>query len=899
MGGEAVRERLKKWLGRSALLGRLRRSPRLRRGLLRAGAVLLASLVLGMGWSAWNTKNYLPTLKGNAWSMLAGEEALYMVLSSERNNCLVRADYSGRLLNYSATPASRAYRDLDASGDVVYAILDDYQVREDFCGNRQSLVSLSLRKSSMRPRTVLDLGTLEGVPADVSWREVYAPAEGEETVRLAGIGGDGQGWLLRWDPSERRAEAERVLEGEKLYVLKYVSERRLVWIGRDGSAGQEVDGVRHRDVLSGFSDVPNHVSTCGERCFLSDSVSGDIFELYEDGSAELFRAGGEEIGQTGYPYRQLEIFTTYRENGAVRVVGLCAAENGADSVVAGETRSFRSLAAGGLRLLMLWEYGWEAAFWAFLALIVLTELGRQMFRSPRLVVRLAVSQIFAALLLTGALTGVELRYFEATMQRNAGQKLQMVGKNLVSALSAREDADAAGTVGAVLGELDTILDGSAACAAEVFWETPQGPAVGCSAGIPEGCLAEDVKNRNYCLLINGAMRRAPGTNSGVERVKNANNTDFVHAETFTQGERTGCVVVSQPVEALQSERAAFFRELAVVLVLCPALFLGLILMTRRLLRPLGEVRAALEEFYASGGGNRIELRRMPRTELYEVGRVFNELSVQTKVQFNKLSTINDAYVRLVPDCLLRLLGKEDVQGLSAGDFTSVDGAVLMFLPERPARTAEKLERFLEPAARQVQAFGGMLADYDEGLGAVTALFQDPVKARECARAYLADRGEEGGVTVAVFDERVEAGTFGSEKLMLPLAVSQNLHRKQEALERLSGFGAVLIRAGEGDRGPALRLLGWDGGLAYREDPSCRPGAWQSRWRAAAPLWERGMEEFSQGDFTQAMRTFSQVLRALPGDGAARWYLFRCAALRDGKAPSPDLGLLYDWRDERG
>ncbi len=893
---------VKELLGRRYLSRLLRRFPRVRKALVRIAVLLPASLALGMGQSALNAGDYLPTLEGNAYSVLAGEDALYMVLSSAQNNCLVRTDYTGHLLNYSATSASRGYQYLEADGETVYAILNDYEVLEDRCGNVQSLAALSLKDSSMRPRILLDLEELEGAPAGIFWREVYIPGEGEETVRLTGIDRSGQGWLLRYEPEGGRLEVEKVLEGEKLFALKYVSEGRFVWIGRDGRAGQVVDGVRQIDVLRGLAGAPNHISTCGTQCFLSDSVSGDIFELYEDGSARRFRSGSETIGNTGRRYEQLEIFTTYREGGAVRVIGLCAAQGGTGSIVAGETRSVRSLSAGTLRLLMLWEQGWQTASWTFLVLLVLSELFRLIFHSPRLVVRLAVGEIFAALLLIVTLTFVELNYLEETIRRDAGQRLQMVARNLVSALSAQtgtDDKQTAQTVEEVLSELEKIMGADDSRTVNVFWQTPQGPAVGYDAEVPAGCLAQDVKNRGYCRLVENALERGPGGGGGVEVVQNANYTDLVHAAVFTLEGRTGCAVVCQSVESLLSERMAFLSELAAVLLICPALFLALILMTRRLLRPLGEVRQALEEFYAYGGGNRIELARMPRTELYEVGRVFNELSVQTRVQFNKLSTINGAYVRLVPDCLLRMLGKEDVQALSAGDFAAVDGAMLMLLPERPARSAEKLERFLEPAARQIQAFEGMLVDYDEGLGALTALFRQPDQARECARAYLARRGDEGGVTAAVFSERVEAGVFGSEKLMIPLAVSQNLHRKQQVLERLGGFGAVLVQAGDGAASPALRLLGWDGELFYREDPACRPGAWKSRWRAAAPLWERGMEEFRQGEFTAAMRTFTQVLRELPGDGAARWYLFRCAALRDGKDPSPDLGLLYDWRDERG
>lgn len=882
---------------------RLRCPEKLRRVLLRLGLTALASLMLGLGWSAATAGDYLPTLAGNAFSMLAGDDALYMVLSSERNNCLVRTDYTGRLQGYSATPSSRAFRDLDAAEGVIYAIMDDYVARAGTWGNVQSLVSLSQTSASMRPRTLLKLEGLEGVPEDVVWQEVYAPTEGEETVRLAGIDAAGQGYLLRWEPDGARAEVEKVLEGERLYVLKYVSPERLVWIGRDGAAGQEVRGVRRRDVLRRRADTPHHISTLGNRCFLSDSVSGDIWELEEDGGVRRFRSGDGEIGRTGYRFRELETFTTYEEGGTVSVIGLCAARDGAGSVVAGETRRLDAISVGGLRFLMLWEHGWQAALWTFLILLALEELFGRMLRSPRLVVRLALGEVATALALIGAITVTEVSYFGGVIREDAEQKLRMVGENLASALEGPErasDARTAETVETVLKVLEIILGRENVCAVDVFWQTGRGPAVAYDAQAPAGCLAEDVTSRGYCRLVEAALRDAARGDSQVWEVQNANNTDFLYLSTFRQGERLGCVAVAQPREALAAKRAAFVRELSVVLALCPVLFLALLLMTWRLLRPLREVRSALEEFYASGGGNRIELRGMAHTELYQVGRVFNELSVRTKVQFNKLATINDAYVRLVPDCLLTMLGKEDVQDLCAGAFTQLDGAILMLLPQKPARTAKRLEGFLEPLAGQVHDHGGMLVDYDEGLGAVTALFPEPDKARACARAYLARRGEEGEVTAAVFCQRLELGVFGSEGLMLPLAVSQDLHRKQEVVRRLSAFGAALIQTGDdAERHSGLRLLGWDGGQSFWEDPACRPSGWQGRWPSARGPWEQGMEAFSKGDFSAAMGRFTQTLRALPGDGAVRWYLFRCAALRDGKDPEADLGLLYDWRDERG
>ena len=110
---------------------------------------------------------------------------------------------------------------------------------------------------------------------------------------------------------------------------------------------------------------------------------------------------------------------------------------------------------------------------------------------------------------------------------------------------------------------------------------------------------------------------------------------------------------------------------------------------------------------------------------------------------------------------------------------------------------------------------------------------------------------------------------------------------------------MLVQSGEINSG-ALRLLGWDGETAYYEDPRLRPGSWRSQWELAGPLWAEAMELFREKRFAEAMRKFARVLRLIPEDDAARWYLFRCESLRDTDPAQPlDTGLLFNWRDRHG
>lgn len=863
-----------------------------RRLLVRELILVACALALGLGYSLWMSDTYLPSIDGNIYSMLALDDSLLMVLSQGNRNSLVRISHTGALLNYMDTGQGQAFQYLESDGETVYAILS----YEKNGAARQRLVSLSLKHAAMRPRPLAELTGLRGAPTDVVWREIYLPSEDESApaVKLAGLDSQGRGYLARWDMSTGRAEVERILPGEAILFLKYVSEGHYVWVSQSKEAGQYISGIWQRDILSGTSDTPLHISTCGTRCFISDSVSGDIFQIHPDGSAVLSRRGADEIGSSGFQYRQLEIYTTYLSpDGGIRIVGLCANERG--SVITGEDWSIRALHPGVLRLLMIWGHGWLASvvFWIILAASV--EAVHGVLRSPRLSVRLLLCEVMIAAFLLTAVTAVQYRSFQQTIREEAYQKLRLIGGSLAAALASEKPGESLdNTVQWLEWQVGAAMDGReqeyAVC---VVWNTENGPIIASDDAIPDGYLLEDVKSSGYFSAISQVLRSGA---AALERVQTDISFDYVYAQPFSQGRRSGCVAVSQREDSMLAGQIQFFQSLLPILAACPPLFLALAWITRRLLSPLDEIQRALEEFYTCGSGGQMCLDGMPRTELYEVGRVFNQLSVQTRIQLNELQTINDSYVRLVPDCLLGMLRKRSVTQLEAGDHTPVDGALLILIPRNFSASRESLDRLTRLAADHIAESGGMLVDYDEGLSALVSLFPRTEGARACALACL-ERLEQHGMPVmaAVLEETVELGVFGSEKLLYPLAVSQDMRRKQAVLERVLGFGAMLVQSG-GARRTDLRLLGWDGALEFYEDTACRPSGWQSQWRSSAGLWEEALGRFREQDFSAAGRLFAKVLRLMPEDMAARWYLFRCEALRGGAPRAADTGLLFDWED---
>ena len=865
-----------------------------RRLLLRSLILLICALALGLGYSLRQSGTYLPSLDGNIYSMLALDDSLLMVLANGNRNSLVRVDHTGALLNYMDTAGGQAFQYLESDGETVYAILS-YEKDGD---TLQRLVSLSLQNAAMRTKTLTELTGLDGAPAGVRWREIYLPAEEESSfsIKLAGTDEQGRGYLARWNRETGQVRFEEILPGERILFLKYVSDGHYVWINREKEAGQYTGGIWQRNVLAELSDTPLHISTCGMRCFISDSVSGDIFELLPDGSPILRRQGGDSIGSSGFQYRQLEVYTTYLDpNGEVRIVGLCVSGN--ESVIAGEDWSIRALRPGVVRLLMLWQHGWLAVilFWIFLS--VLVETVYHILRSPRLSIRLLLCEAMAAVILLTSVTAVQYNSFQETIREGADQKLRLIGGSLAASLTS-DGPSGVGSVDAAMDQLDQQV-GTALAGHEseydvcVIWDAEYGPVIAAGSAVPAGYLLEDVKSREYVSVVSQVLRQGK---AALERIQTDTSYDYLYAQPFAQAGSTGCVTVSQSEAAMLAGRNRFLQSLLPVLAACPILFLALVWMTRRLLRPLDEIQRALEEFYTCGSGGQMQLEDMPRTELYEVGRVFNQLSVQTKVQLNELQSINDAYARLAPDCLLTMMRKQSVTQLNAGDHTPVEGGLFVLIPRDFSASWASLNRLAGLAADPIAQSGGMLVDYDEGLSALTALFPQADRARTCALDCL-ERMEQNRIPVmaAVLAETVELGVFGSERLLYPLAVSREMRRKQAVLERVLDFGALLVQSGCAGR-TDLRLLGWDGSMEIYEDPACRPSDWQSRWRASAGLWMDALRLFREMDFSAAMRLFAKVLRLMPEDMAARWYLFRCGALRDSVSRPPDTGLLFDWEE---
>ena len=885
-----MRETWKKWF------------PSVSKIVLRELLLLLCAVAMGLGWGVYQSPKYLPTMSGNVYAMDPTGDSLFMVLSKESNNSLVHVDYRGNLLHYAVTETNQAFENLVVLDDTIYAVLTTY----DTGSSTQELVSLSMEHTSMHANVLLDLSTVEGA-VDITWSGAYLPLdEKPKELCLGGIDDAGNGYLLHWDLNSEHSRLEPILDGEKIYKLKYVDDNHYVWIDAEGQLCQSVNGRLWRNLFASTDDsTPYHISTCANQVLVSDSLSGNIYEITSEGTAHVAWYGTETIQNTDYQYEDIAIYTTYLDDdNQIQVIALC--HDGDSNVVIGPDGIIKELHMGSNTVYMVIGYSLPFMLFCFVLLTVLAEVLRAAFRSPRMAVRLAMCELIMAGVMLGAVLGIQYSFYQDTIQEDAQQKLQLLGGNLADVLSA-DGVMKNEEVGQLATEVLQRTQNSHQYTVNVIWLNRKAlPIIGYDNTIPVNYAVEDVKSRDYDTTIRSFLTH--GKENELREIRNALNVkDFIYIQRITQTNANtqeywvGCVTVSQSERDILAGRTSFWLQMAPVLIACPFLFALLIFITWRLLHPLGIVRESLEEFYDTGGGNQMELTHIPKTELYQVGLVFNELSHQTKVQLNALHHINGAYARLVPDCLCQMLHKVDILSLVPGDYRIVDGALLILVPETPARTAKDLERLFAPAAERIVMQGGMIMDYDEGLGAVTALFSNARCAEVCAQETIFNYQDThtGRVMVTMIQDSVELGVFGSDHHLYPVAVSGSLHRRQEVLSLMLEFGAVLVFSKPVEQ-PNLRLLGWDGEANYYEDPAFRPSSWRSQWVKASSIWNEAITLFRQQQFAQSMRRFAQFLRLLPEDNAARWYLFRCESLRDMDHTKPlDTGLLFHWRDQYG
>lgn len=262
------------------------------------------------------------------------------------------------------------------------------------------------------------------------------------------------------------------------------------------------------------------------------------------------------------------------------------------------------------------------------------------------------------------------------------------------------------------------------------------------------------------------------------------------------------------------------------------------------------------------------------------------VTAETKV--SDVTILCDSYSRFVPIEMFKLLNRESVLEVTAGNGATVNAALLE-LRIHGEYDGEDFFRYLnvffERVTPCITQNGGIIERHaDNGL---TAIF-----AGGAEYALKAAVGLGGKCTAVISNERVSVGIIGYDRRISMGIVSRHSLKKLAELGEKMGCSVILT-----DGGGSLnsRLLGYAGGRAVYDvfeydTPELKKGKLDTQ-----RTFERAVALYHDADFHGARNGFIEVIKRSPLDLAAREYLLLSDKhyMSGAKEFTSLLGALYE------
>ena len=280
-----------------------------------------------------------------------------------------------------------------------------------------------------------------------------------------------------------------------------------------------------------------------------------------------------------------------------------------------------------------------------------------------------------------------------------------------------------------------------------------------------------------------------------------------------------------------------------------------------------------------------------------------------KMNYSKLQ-IFEAYYRFAPKEIEKLLEKNSIMEVTSGDERKLAGnmAIVEVDPAGKDATLANRNRFLEVLERRQREQGGITVSSDARLSVLKLLFPsekgDTVQfAVDLIRDFPENQYKSGiPATVFLFRSQFTYGVAGTDTQCFPFLDTREEFHQDEYAAWLGTLGLRVVVTEEimqsGCRDKDTRYLGYvsaNGGRVklYEVLDAC-PNRERVQKLQAKEKFEQALQLFYQYDFYLARSTFSELLRELPEDRIAKWYLFACEKhLNEAHGEAVDCGLHYD------
>ncbi len=307
------------------------------------------------------------------------------------------------------------------------------------------------------------------------------------------------------------------------------------------------------------------------------------------------------------------------------------------------------------------------------------------------------------------------------------------------------------------------------------------------------------------------------------------------------------------------------------------------------LRPLKKLNKAVEA--AGKGEYGVTVNVKGRDEISSIAKAFNEMSRQIYVHTQKLSKINEAYLRFLPSGIISTIGKESVISVERGDYSSISGYILHirllnFAEQTEALTNDETFELINNISREIMESilgkSGVIESYNQE--EYICIFNEADYAYNAAVTLIKRLRElypKLKTSFVIVSDSMLLGIVGHEKRLGTIMLSSGIKLSKKLGKIASLCGANLIVTDDVTFSAPCpqRLLGKIN-FDKREYTffDCFEGdeisVYLSKLDGCAQF-EEMVGQFHQGNWTKCRRLTLKYLEKHKKDPAAIRYLFLC------------------------
>ncbi|WP_445171817.1 adenylate/guanylate cyclase domain-containing protein [Microcoleus sp.] len=302
--------------------------------------------------------------------------------------------------------------------------------------------------------------------------------------------------------------------------------------------------------------------------------------------------------------------------------------------------------------------------------------------------------------------------------------------------------------------------------------------------------------------------------------------------------------------------------------------------------------------------------------LGELAQVFSHMVETVKAREQELEKLLQGYGRFIPDEYLQFLGKQSIVDFQLGDHVSKEMAIMfsdirsfttMAEQMTPQENFDFINTYLQRISPEIRNHNGFIVKYiGDGVMAVFPegvddAIQAGIVMLEQLQKYNQSRQINGyiplniGIGIHVGDTMV--GIIGDANRMQADALSDhvNLTARLENLTKYYGVsllisGDVVERLSQPEK-YHIRFLdraivkGRQEAISVCEVLDVELEPVRSLKIQTVPIFEEGLEQYSQGNFANAKVCFEQIVAISPADKPSQLYLERIQALLENSIPA--------------